>query len=62
MTGKKQIYRYVDEPRVGDHICYYSDLGKLRSHYPGWNITMTLDDTIREIVEKWLERLLAVGV
>jgi CDP-paratose 2-epimerase len=62
MTGKKQIYRYVDEARVGDHICYYSDLGKARSHYPAWNITRTLDDTIREIVEKWLERLMAIGV
>ena len=24
--------------REGDHICYISDLGKMRAHYPGWDI------------------------
>jgi CDP-paratose 2-epimerase len=56
-TGKKQISRYVDQPRVGDHICYYSDLRKTKSHYPNWAITRTLTDTVREIVEMWQLRL-----
>ena len=62
ITGRKQIYSYMDQARIGDHICYYSDLGKARSHYPAWDITRTLDDTVHEIVGKWEERLLAVGV
>jgi CDP-paratose 2-epimerase len=33
-SGKKQVYTYVDQNRIGDHICYYSDLRKIRSHYP----------------------------
>ena len=35
-------WRYVDENRIGDHICYYSDLRKMKAHYPGWDITKTL--------------------
>ena len=33
-TGKKQIHTYVDQARSGDHICYYSDLRKMKAHYP----------------------------
>ena len=28
--------------RIGDHICYYSDLRKMRAHYPRWDITVGL--------------------
>jgi CDP-paratose 2-epimerase len=28
VTGKPMNWRYVDENRIGDHICYYSDLRK----------------------------------
>lgn len=55
-TGKGQKYTYVDQNRIGDHICYYSDLGKMRSHYPGWDITQTLESTIAQIVEAWRKR------
>jgi CDP-paratose 2-epimerase len=55
-TGKKQQYTYVDENRIGDHICYYSDLRKMRAHYPGWDITQSLEETIRQIVEAWKQR------
>lgn len=57
LTGKSQKYTYVDQNRVGDHICYYSDLTKMRTHYPGWNITRPLPDIFREIVESWRARL-----
>jgi CDP-paratose 2-epimerase len=59
MTGKKQASRYVDQPRVGDHVCYYTDLRKARSHYPQWRITKTLTETVREIVGSWQGRLAA---
>ena len=55
-TGKKQIYTYVDQNRIGDHICYYSDLSKMRAHYPAWDITKSLEQTIKEIVESWQRR------
>lgn len=50
-TGKKQVHSYVDENRIGDHICYISDLSKMRAHYPAWDITVSLEETIRQIVE-----------
>jgi len=50
-TGKAQTYAYSDQNRIGDHICYYSDLRKMKTHYPGWDITKSLEITIQEIVE-----------
>lgn len=57
-TGKKQVYTYIDENRIGDHICYYSDLRKMRSHYPAWDISVSLKETIHQIVEAWKTRAL----
>ena len=57
ITGKPMKWRYVDENRIGDHICYYSDLRKMRAHYPGWDIGKTLDDIFREIAGSWTARL-----
>ena len=52
LTGKAQVFTYVEKNRVGDHICYYSDLRKIRKHYPGWDITQSLPETMRQIVEE----------
>ena len=51
ISGKKQKYDYLEKNRIGDHICYYSDLSKIRRHYPNFTIEHTLVDTIRQIVE-----------
>lgn len=48
-TGKRMQQAYVEQPRIGDHICYISDLTKLQQHFPGWGITKSLDDIFREI-------------
>jgi len=53
LTGKPQKHSYVPENRVGDHVCYYSDLGKVRAHYPGWQVSIGLEETMRQIVEAW---------
>jgi CDP-paratose 2-epimerase len=57
LTGKKQVHTYVPEARIGDHICYYSDLSKMRQHYPRWNITLDLPEIVRQIVDAWTRRL-----
>lgn len=57
-SGKKMQYTYTDQNREGDHICYYSDLRKMKSHYPNWDITKTLEDTFAEIVASWQKRLI----
>lgn len=55
-TGKPMHYTYDEKNREGDHICYYSDLRKMKAHYPNWDITKSLTDTIKEIVENWKSR------
>ncbi len=57
LTGKKMKSTYIDENRIGDHIVYYSDLRKMKQHYPNWDITKSLPDTLAEIVAAWKERL-----
>jgi CDP-paratose 2-epimerase len=56
LSGKKMNYEYVDQNRAGDHICYISDLSKMKAHYPGWDITKTLDDVFREIYQATKEK------
>jgi CDP-paratose 2-epimerase len=51
LTGKEVKSEYVDQHREGDHICYVSNLEKMRSHYPNWDITKSLDDIFEEIYE-----------
>ena len=57
VTGKEMNWRYVDENRVGDHICYYSDLRKMEAHYPDWKIVKTLPMIFDEIAASWKQRL-----
>ena len=56
ITGKPQIHSYVEDNRIGDHICYYSDLRKMKEHYPDWEITVSLEQLFQEIVEGWHNR------
>jgi CDP-paratose 2-epimerase len=57
MTGKKLNWKYVEENRKGDHICYISDLAKFKSHYPNWEITISLEDIFGEIIADCTQRL-----
>ena len=57
ISGKAMIYEYVDKNREGDHMCYISDLSKMKSHYPTWDITKDLKTTFEEIYQSWLERI-----
>jgi nucleoside-diphosphate-sugar epimerase len=50
MTGRKLDWRYVNEARKGDHICYISNLGKFQSHYPNWKITRGVETILEEII------------
>ena len=58
ITGNRMKYEYLDKNREGDHICYISDLSKVKSHYPNWSITKPLKMVFAEIVESWEERRL----
>ena len=56
LSGMKMNYTYSEKNREGDHICYYSDLRKMKAHYPAWEITKSLDDIFEEIVKAWTVR------
>ncbi len=45
---------YIDKNREGDHICYISDLTKIKSHFPDWQITRSLDSIFQEMATMYL--------
>ena len=49
-SGTPMQCAYTDEHRSGDHICYYSDLRKMQTHYPGWCVTRSLNQIFEELV------------
>lgn len=57
ISGKPMVYEYVDKNREGDHICYISDLSKMREHYPNWDITKDLNTIFQEIYTAWEQRI-----
>lgn len=56
VSGISQDYEYIDKNREGDHICYISDLCKIKSHYPSWTITKDLNLIFQEIYESWINK------
>jgi CDP-paratose 2-epimerase len=44
-------YSLSEKARVGDHICYISNMDKFKSHFPNWKITKDLKTILKEIVE-----------
>ena len=49
LLHKKINFDYSDLNRIGDHICYYTDLSKLKKDFPQWSITHSLDDIFEEL-------------
>jgi len=47
--GLKLTYR--EQHRLGDHICYYSDVRKFRAHYPNWHLAHTLPQIVEQMVQ-----------
>jgi len=56
ISGKKMQYEYHEQNRIGDHMCYISNLEKMKAHYPNWGITKSLTDIFTEIHAAWLQR------
>jgi CDP-paratose 2-epimerase len=50
-------YDYSDRNRTGDHICYISDLTKIRSHYPEWRLEYDIPRILDELVQQNVTRL-----
>ena len=56
-SGKKQTYEYSDANRIGDHICYYSNLSKIYSHFPEFKLHYSLPKIIQQIVDSQSSQL-----
>ena len=56
ISGKSTPHEYIDENRKGDHICYISNLSKVREHFPQWELTKDLETSFVEIYESWVKR------
>ncbi|MGB0578090.1 MAG: NAD-dependent epimerase/dehydratase family protein [Limisphaerales bacterium] len=61
ISGQPMQYDYVDQNREGDHICYLSDLSKIRSHFPTWDLTQSLDDVFEQIHRAWTDKTGTTG-
>ena len=48
--GTRPVLSFDDTPRVGDHICYYTDMAKFRTHFPAWEMQYSLDEIVEEMV------------
>ena len=51
LLGHKLEREYVEEARLGDHICYISDLGRFRSDFPEWEVTISLEQILSQLAE-----------
>ncbi|HEY6393579.1 MAG TPA: NAD-dependent epimerase/dehydratase family protein, partial [Bryobacteraceae bacterium] len=49
-------HSYQDTNRIGDHICYISDLTKIRSHFPNWRLRYDVPLIVNSIVERQLSK------
>ena len=56
-SGRRPTLTYSEVNRVGDHICYYTDMAKFRAHYPDWNPTHPLDRIVDEMVATMAAKL-----
>ena len=55
--GFRLQYDYNPTNRIGDHVCYISDLSKLRAHFPQWQLAYDLPKIVAEIVDRQLQLL-----
>lgn len=55
--GRRPTLSYNDEARIGDHICYYTDMSKFRAHFPDWKQEYSLGEIVDEMVDAAIARL-----
>jgi len=49
ITGLVMQTEYIDTPRRGDHICYISDNSAFLRDYPEWNLTIPIEEILRQL-------------
>ena len=56
LSGRKMIWTYEENNRVGDHIWWISDVRKFKSHFPEWEYSYGIREILEEIVEAQMGR------
>ncbi|WP_211241733.1 NAD-dependent epimerase/dehydratase family protein [Patulibacter minatonensis] len=49
VAGNKLSWTLSDEARIGDHRWWISDLSDFKADYPGWGITVGIEEILRDI-------------
>ena len=57
ISSIKQSFEILDKSRIGDHICYYTDLAKAKFDYPNWAPKVSINQIIERMVDKWKEHI-----
>jgi CDP-paratose 2-epimerase len=56
ISGRELSWKMGEEPRIGDHRWWISDLAPFQADYPGWKLRYGVKDILREMHEQNLER------
>jgi len=56
VSGRELSWEMGEEPRIGDHRWWISDLGPFEADYPDWKLRYGVEDILREMYEQNLER------
>jgi CDP-paratose 2-epimerase len=59
IAGKELRWSLGEDNRIGDHRWWISDLEPFKRDYPGWDIAHDVDDILREIHDRNVERWVA---
>ena len=62
ITGKKLQVSYEGTARRGDHRWWISDTTKFETHYPGWSVTIGIEEIMQQLSESLVERREASSV
>ena len=60
ISGFRVQWTLGDDNRKGDHICYISDLAKLKRDYPDWEIRVSLRDILSQMIAAEQKKTAAV--
>jgi CDP-paratose 2-epimerase len=56
IAGRELSWEMGEEPRIGDHRWWISDLAPFQADYPGWKLRYGVEDILQEMYEQNLER------
>ena len=58
ISGRQLSYELSDQARMGDHHWWISDVSAFALEYPGWSVTVGIEEVLREIhdvnVDRWM--------